>query len=64
MKDALSWPTASFEKNTEVSAFELLRNLLKAVADRDASGSSRQAWMARLPLIVDDLAKRWRLDLG
>ena len=57
-------PTASFEKNIEVFPFELPRNLSRSVADSDTSGSERQAWMAALPLVVDDLARRWRLDLG
>ncbi len=47
-----------------MSAFELPSNLVQAAEDHDAPDSARQAWMAALPRTVDDLAKRWQLDLG
>lgn len=47
-----------------MSAFELPRNLVRNVEAHDDSGSARHAWMADLPLIVDELARRWSLDLG
>lgn len=46
-----------------VSDLELPRNLVSAVEEHDA-GSARRAWVAALPLLVDDLARRWSLDLG
>ena len=40
------------------------RNLVRAL-EEDADGSLvRGRWMAALPLIVDELARRWSLDLG
>ena len=44
--------------------FELSTNLVRAVQDHDDVGSARHTWMAALPLIVADLARRWSLDLG
>ena len=46
--------------------FELPRNLARALEeyDDDDVGSSRRTWMAALPLLVDDLARRWSLGLG
>jgi len=47
-----------------VPDFELSTNLVRAVQDHDDVGSARHTWMAALPLIVADLARRWSLDLG
>ncbi len=44
--------------------FELPRNLVQASEEYDDAGSARVTWRAALPLIVDDLARRWSLDLG
>jgi len=47
-----------------VSGFELPRNLVRDVDD-DADGvSARRPWLASLPGVVDDLARRWSLTLG
>ena len=43
-----------------MAAFELPRNLVAAAAD-DPPGSGRHAWMAELPSIVEELARRWSL---
>ena len=47
-----------------MSEFELPRNLVAAAEASDDPGSARHAWMADLPLIVDELAARWSLVLG
>jgi streptomycin 6-kinase len=47
-----------------VSQFEMPRNLVRALAKDEDAGSSRHRWMAALPLIVDDLARGWALDVG
>ncbi len=39
------------------------RNLVRAVDEHDGDASARRAWMAALPAIVEDLARRWALDL-
>ncbi len=44
--------------------FELPRNLVQAVEEADDADSSRRTWMAALPLVVHDLARRWSLELG
>ncbi len=41
---------------------ELPRNLVRAL-EHDHGRSDLRAWMAALPVIVDDLARRWSLDL-
>jgi streptomycin 6-kinase len=46
------------------SEFEMPRNLVRAVEEHDDGRSARRRWMAALPLIVDDLARRWSLHLG
>ncbi|MDQ3768196.1 MAG: aminoglycoside phosphotransferase family protein [Actinomycetota bacterium] len=45
-----------------MSELEMPRNLLRTLEDDDGR-SARRAWMADLPLIVNDLARRWSLDL-
>ncbi|MDQ3767831.1 MAG: aminoglycoside phosphotransferase family protein [Actinomycetota bacterium] len=47
-----------------MSGFELPRNLLWAVEEQEVPGSARLKWMVALPRIVDDLARRWSLDVG
>jgi len=47
-----------------VSAFELPSNLLRGTPDNDCAGSARAAWVASLPLLVQDLARQWSLRLG
>jgi streptomycin 6-kinase len=47
-----------------VCEFELPTNLVRAAEEHDDPGSARDSWMASLPLIVDDLARRWSLDVG
>ena len=47
-----------------VSKLEMPRNLLRAVQEDDGAGGPLRAWMAALPLVVEDLARRWSLDLG
>ncbi|MBA3618264.1 MAG: aminoglycoside phosphotransferase family protein [Actinomycetota bacterium] len=44
--------------------FELPRNLVRAVAEDDDTLSTRRTWMLALPIVVDDLARRWSLRLG
>ena len=47
-----------------MSEFELPENLVAAAEANDDPGSARHTWMADLPLIVEELAARWSLDLG
>src|ERR671912_2594377 len=47
-----------------VSEFELPVNLVAAAEAEDEPGSGRHIWMADLPLIVEELAARWSLDVG
>ena len=47
-----------------VSEFELPVNLVAAAEAEDEPGSARHTWMADLPLIVEELAARWSLDVG
>lgn len=48
-----------------MSGFELPRYPVCAVEEEDdGPGSTRRTWMAALPLVVDDLARRWSLNLG
>ncbi len=42
--------------------FEVPANLVEAA--EDDAGAERRRWMATLPLIVEDLAQRWALDVG
>ncbi len=44
--------------------FELPRRLVESVEAYDDEGSPRRTWLAALPLVVDDLARRWSLKLG
>jgi streptomycin 6-kinase len=47
-----------------MSGFELPGNLVAAADADDGSGWSRRAWMADLPSIVEELARRWSLVVG
>lgn len=55
-----------------MTGFELPTNLLEAAETCDDAGLvrrggaavTRHRWMASLPVIVDDLARRWSLELG
>ena len=47
-----------------VVGFELLSNLVQAAEDDQEAGPARRAWMAALPSTVQDLARRWSLQLG
>ncbi|MGH3831649.1 MAG: hypothetical protein ACRDRS_14580 [Pseudonocardiaceae bacterium] len=47
-----------------MSGFELPRNLAQEVETHDEAGSPRRRWMAALPFIVEELARRWSLVLG
>jgi hypothetical protein len=47
-----------------VPEFELPLNLVRDVERHDAAEAPRRAWLADLPQIVDELARRWSLDLG
>jgi streptomycin 6-kinase len=47
-----------------VPEFEMPRDLVRDVAEHAEASSARAAWMADLPLIVDDVARRWSLELG
>jgi streptomycin 6-kinase len=47
-----------------VPKLELPANLLAAAAADDDPGTARHRWMADLPWIVDDLARRWSLVVG
>ncbi len=50
-----------------MSELELPRNLVRAMAEHDehdGAGSARRAWVAELSRTVDDLARRWSLELG
>ena len=47
-----------------VSEFELPGNLVAAAEEYDDPSSARHAWMADLPLIVEELAERWSLAVG
>ncbi len=38
-------------------------NLVRALDEHDGRASTRRAWMAALPDVVHDLARRWALDL-
>lgn len=51
-------------EDVDVSEFELPHNLVREVEACDDAGSLRREWMAALPQVVDDLARRWSLDLG
>ena len=47
-----------------MTELEMPRNLVRAL-EEDADGRLvRGRWMAALPLIVDELARRWTLDLA
>ena len=43
---------------------EMPRNLVRALEEDTYGRLVRRRWMAALPLIVDELARRWTLDLG
>ncbi|MGH3328642.1 MAG: aminoglycoside phosphotransferase family protein [Streptomycetales bacterium] len=47
-----------------MSAFELPQNLVRAAEKDDDAGSARRTWMADLPLVVDDVARTWSLEVG
>jgi streptomycin 6-kinase len=55
-----------------MSDFEFPRNLVEAaeggddiaLVDRGVAALTRRTWMDRLPRVVDDLARRWSLELG
>ena len=47
-----------------VSEFEMPRNLVRTMEKHDDARPARRRWMAALPVVVDDLARRWSLDLG
>jgi len=47
-----------------VSEFELSINLRWAVEEHDGAGSMRLAWLASLPLVVEELARAWSLAVG
>ena len=55
-----------------MSAFEFPRNLVEAagsgddiaLVDRGVAAVTRRTWMAELPSVVDELARRWSLELG
>lgn len=43
---------------------ELPRNLLGDIEHHDDVGSPRRAWLASLADVVDDVSRRWSLDVG
>jgi streptomycin 6-kinase len=47
-----------------MEGFQLPDSLVRDVQADDDHGPARRAWLAELPLLVDDLAKRWSLQLG
>ena len=47
-----------------VSEFELPSNLVQAVEEDDDAGPERREWISALPRIVQDVARRWSLDVG
>lgn len=47
-----------------MSELELPRNLVRAANTHDPAGSGRHAWIAALPRVVDDLSRRWSVQLG
>ena len=47
-----------------MSGFELPSNLVAAADAYDGFGSGQRAWMADLPSIVEELARRWSLVVG
>jgi hypothetical protein len=49
-------------EDASVSELEMPQNLVRAL-EHDDGRSARRAWMADLPVVVDDLARRWSLDL-
>ena len=52
-------------EDESVPQLEMPRNLVRALEEEQGkSARARRAWMAALPLIVSDVARRWSLDLG
>ncbi len=49
---------------TCVSTLEMPQSLVRALEEDDDVSAPLRKWMAALPLVVDDLARRWSLDLG
>ena len=47
-----------------MSGFELPLHLRRAVEHDDAVRATRGAWVAALPVVVEDLARRWSLSVG
>ena len=47
-----------------VSTLEMPRNLVRALDEDDDASAPLRKWMAALPLVVEDLARRWSLDVG
>lgn len=50
--------------DARVSDLEMPRNLVAALEERDHARAARRRWMAALPLILDELARRWSLTVG
>ncbi len=47
-----------------MSELELPANLVAAAEEYDDPGWTRHTWIADLPLIIDELARRWSLTVG
>jgi len=47
-----------------VPGFELPEDLARDVEAYDGDGGARRAWLAELPRVADDLARRWSLRVG
>jgi len=54
----------ALREDAAVPSFELPHNLLWALDDDEDAAPARRAWMAKLPSIVAELARRWSLDVG